>query len=180
MKLLKHLYYAAVVLYLPVLVTVSLLMYFMFGSGGIMDSPYLFELFVLFLYSFPFYLAFIEICTEAARLFDKKDRTRNEKILNAASALVAVAIIATLIDIRSFIYVSVGLAILLAILWGIGAAIFKRKIINAGFIKEKSFWISAGALFVAAVTVLSIFVYSSDRKNTPDDSVALQYFIDIQ
>lgn len=173
MKLLKHLYYAAVVIYLPVLVIASLLMHFMFGSGGGMDSPYLFELFVLFLYSFPFYLAFIEICTEAARLFDKKDRTRNEKILNTASALVAVAIIATLIDIHSFLYVSIGLAILLAILWGIGAAVFKRKIINADFVKEKSFWISVGALFVAAVTVFFIFVYSSDRKNTPNDFAAI-------
>ena len=180
MKLLKHLYYAAVVIYLPVLVTASLLMHFMFGSGGIMDSPYLFELFVLFLYSFPFYLAFIEICTEVVRLFDKKDRTRNEKILNAASALVAIVIIATLINIHSFIYVSVGLAFLLAILWGIGAAVFKRKIVNADFFKEKSFWISAVALFVAAVTVFIIFTYSSDRKNTPDDLAALQYYTDIR
>ncbi len=70
-----------------------------------------------------------------------------------------------------YLYLSIGLSIMLAILWVVGAVAFKNRGINLEVVKDKSFWISAGALFAVVITVVFICIYSTERKNTIDENL---------
>ena len=91
------------------------------------QTPYWWNLLICFLISFPFYLAFIEICFIVVCLLDKKEQQKGEKILNILTAIVSLCILLATIKFFDLLLVVWALSAVLIILWVIGGILFKRK-----------------------------------------------------
>lgn len=122
MKSLKKILVILAVLYFPCLFIIPLLID---QSDSWWQTPYLWSLLVCFLISFPFYLAFIEICFIISRLADKKGQRKSQQILSTVTAIIALCIILTAIKISSLLPVTFALSVVLVILWAIGGIILK-------------------------------------------------------
>ena len=166
MKFFRKLLYALAAVYLPCLFIFPLLID---QSSAWWQTPYGWNLLVCFLMSFPFYLAFIEICFIVGRLADKKDQPKGEQILNIITAIVALGILITAIKISSLIYVAFGLSAVLVILWAVGGILFKRKFAILDIFKQKNFWIYVLVAFVLLTTVSFFIGRSMDDKGKFDN-----------
>lgn len=167
MKSFRKLLHAFAVAYIPCLFIFPLLID---QSSAWWQTPYGWNLLVCFLMSFPFYLAFIEICFIVGRLADKKDQPKGEKILNIITAIVALGIIITAIKISSLIYVASALSAVLVILWAVGGIIFKRKFAILDIFKQKNFWIYVLVAFVL-LSVVSFCVGRAIDGNNKNDKI---------
>lgn len=166
MKKLQKILYACAVVYIPCLFIFPL---FIDQTSAWWQTPYWWNLLVCFLMSFPFYLAFIEICFIIGRIADEKDQRKGEKILNIITAIIALGIILTAIKISSLIYVAFALSAVLAILWAVGGIVFKRKFAILDIFKQKNFWIYVLVAFVLLVTVSFFVGRSMDSKGILDN-----------
>ena len=166
MKSFRKLLHAFAVAYIPCLFLFPL---FIDQTSAWWQTPYWWNLLVCFLMSFPFYLAFVEICFIIGRLVDKKDQRKGEQILNIITAIVALGIILTAIKISSLMYVAFALSAVLVILWAAGGIIFKRKFAILDIFKQKNFWIYVLVAFVLLVTVSFFVGRSMDSKGMLDN-----------
>lgn len=166
MKILKKLLHTFAVAYIPCLFLFPL---FIDQTSVWWQTPYWWNLLVCFLMSFPFYLAFIEICFIVGRIADKKDQRKGEKILNIITAIIALGIILTAIKISSLIYVAFALSAVLAILWAAGGIIFKRKFAILDIFKQKNFWIYVLVTFIILTTASFFIGRSVDGKGKYDN-----------
>lgn len=166
MKFFRKLLYALAAVYFPCLFIFPL---FIDQSSVWWQTSYWWNLLVCFFMSFPFYLAFIEICFIVGRLVDKKDQQKGEQILNIITAIVALGIILTAIKISSLIYVAFALSAVLAILWAVGGILFKRKFAILDIFKQKNFWIYVLVAFVLLTTVSFFIGRSMDDKGKFDN-----------
>ena len=166
MKILKKLLHTFAVAYIPCLFLFPL---FIDQTSVWWQTPYWWNLLVCFLMSFPFYLAFIEICFIVGRLADEKDQRKGEKILNILTAIVALGIIITAIKISSLMYVAFALSAVLVVLWVVDGIIFKRKFVILDIFKQKNFWIYVLVAFIL-LTIASFFIGRSvDGKGKFDN-----------
>ena len=165
MKILKKLLHAFAVAYTPSLFLFPL---FIDQTSAWWQTPYWWNLLVCFLMSFPFYLAFIEICFIIGRIADKNDQPKGEEIINIITAIVALGIILTAIKISSLIYVAFALSAVLAILWTIGVILFKRKFAILDIFKQKNFWIYVLVAFVLLTTISFFVGHSIDDTGNYD------------
>ena len=175
MKYIRYLYYSIIVIYAPCILAVPLIMRGAAG-GDILPLSYGFELFIILLYTLPFYFAFIEIGMMNRRISDNKDVPKHEKLLNITGDAAAVGIIVTAIDIHKLLYIAVALAAVLAVKWCIGAIVFRQRLIDTEFVKRRSFWVIAAALFAAVIAVIAVCKFSLNSRNVPDDTICVGMF----
>ena len=97
------------------------------GDADFIATPYIFDLMVLFLYTFPCYLALIELGLSVCRAFEKRKRSVGEKIFNTIGAVLACGILITLTNLEDLLFVSLALAGALALNWLITAIVYKKK-----------------------------------------------------
>ena len=166
MKFFRKLLHALAVSYIPCLLLFPL---FIDQASAWWQTPYWWNLLVCFLMSFPFYLAFIEICFIVGRIADKKDQPKGKKILNIITAIVALGIIITAIKISSLMYVAFALSAVLVILWAAGGIIFKRKFAILDIFKQKNFWIYVLVTFIILTTASFFIGRSVDGKGKYDN-----------
>ena len=166
MNFLKKMLCAFALAYFPCLFIFPL---FIDQSSSWWQTPYWWNLLVCFLMSFPFYLAFIEICFIVGRIADKKDQPKGKKILNIITAIVALGIIITAIKISSLMYVAFALSAVLVILWAAGGIIFKRKFAILDIFKQKDFWIYVLVALIFLTTVSFFVGRSIDDKGKFDN-----------
>ena len=166
MNFLKKMLCAFALAYFPCLFIFPL---FIDQSSSWWQTPYWWNLLVCFLMSFPFYLAFIEICFIVGRIADKKDQPKGKKILNIITAIVALGIIITAIKISSLMYVAFALSAVLVILWAAGGIIFKRKFAILDIFKQKNFWIYVLVTFIILTTASFFIGRSVDGKGKYDN-----------
>ena len=166
MKFFRKLLHALAVSYIPCLLLFPL---FIDQASAWWQTPYWWNLLVCFLLSFPFYLAFIEICFIVGRIADKKDQPKGKKILNIITAIVALGIIITAIKISSLMYVAFALSAVLVILWAAGGIIFKRKFTILDIFKQKNFWIYVLITFIILTTASFFIGRSVDGKGKYDN-----------
>lgn len=166
MNFLKKMLCAFALAYFPCLFIFPL---FIDQASAWWQTPYWWNLLVCFLMSFPFYLAFIEICFIVGRIADKKDQPKGKKILNIITAIVALGIIITAIKISSLMYVAFALSAVLVILWAAGGIIFKRKFAILDIFKQKNFWIYVLVTFIILTTASFFIGRSVDGKGKYDN-----------
>ena len=166
-KSIQFILYLVDILYLPCIVVISL---FADQSGSFLVFHPLFLMLILFLFTFHFFCIFLEIGFTALRLFEKKVRSKGEKILNISTiSLSAIMLIVTLADPeREFFILALILSLILIALWIIGDIIFKQRKFFPELFKKKYFWLSATSLLAAFCITIAITTGKIGDKGQPD------------
>lgn len=173
-KVIKYIFFALGIIYVPALFFVAL---FAGGDAGFIATPYIFDLMVLFLYTFPCYLALIELGLSVCRAFEKRDRSIGEKIFNTIGAIFACGILITLTNLEDLLFVSLALAGALALNWLISAIVYKKKPNLKATFKDKTFWICAGILLVVATLLASIPMVLLAPRYVQEETLEVGYSI---
>lgn len=121
-------------------------------------------------YTFPCYLAFVELGLSVCRAFDKRSRSVGEKIFCTFGAVLAFAILIAASDLEKRLYLSLILAAILALNWLIAAILYKNKPNVMGTFKQKTFWLCVAilAIVVAVVTVIpTVFLAANPLREEP-------------
>lgn len=151
-KVIKYLFFAIAVIYVPALFLVALFA----EDRGFISTPYLFKLLVLFLYTLPFYLAFWEIGLTVCRILDKHERKIGERVFNDVALALAIAIVLMVFNIEKLLYPSLILAGVLILCWVISAIVYKKKPHFSAVLKQKTFWLCVLILMMCIGIVLIV------------------------
>lgn len=176
-KIIKYIFVALAIIYVPALFFVAL---FADGDGTFISIPYSFILLVLFVYTVPFYFAFIEISRLVCSILDKKKHTIGDTVFNIIGIVLAIGIIAAGIIATAFdglIHVALGLAALLGLTWLISAIICKKKPNLKSTFHDKTFWICVAILMVVAALLTSIPIVLTATENVREDPLQAHYSI---
>ena len=173
-KVIKYIFFALAIIYVPALFFVAL---FAGGDAGFIATPYIFDLMVLFLYTFPCYLALIELGLSVCRAFEKRNRSVGEKIFNTIGVILACGILITLTNLEDLLFVSLALAGALALNWIISAIVYKKKPNLKATFKDKTFWICAGILLVVATLLASIPMVLLAPRYVQEETLEVGYSI---
>ena len=173
-KAIQFILYLVGILYFPTIVILSLTAD---QSGSFFEFSTFFLTLILLFLSFHFFCAFIEIGFSVLRLFEKKARTRAERILNIATiSLAAFMLVITLVDPeREFNVLAIILSQVLIVLWIIGDIIFKQRKFYPEVFKKGAFWITAVSLFIVSAILLAV-TGGKFEKSEPDplDPIAFE------
>ena len=104
-KICKRFFWTIAIAYWPILFLLSFHLSF-FGWVDISWSMFLVLLSLehLFLFSFPYYLAFLGIVSSVCSLFEKRTRSAAHRIVHFICVLLCVGAFVTLFDIREYAY----------------------------------------------------------------------------
>ena len=173
-KVIKYIFFALAIIYVPALFFVAL---FAGGDAGFIATPYIFDLMVLFLYTFPCYLALIELGLSVCRAFEKRKRTIGEKVFNTIGAILACGILITLTNLEDLLFASLALASALALNWLISAIIYKKKPNLKSTLKDKTFWICVAILLIVVTLVVSIPMVFLATQNVREETIEYSYSV---
>ncbi len=173
-KIIKYIFIALAIIYIP---TVFLLAWFAGGDLGFITTPYLFDLLVIFLYTFPCYLALIEFGLAVCRAIDKPQSTVGKKIFHAISMIFACGILLTTANLEEFLFASIALAILLTLTWLISAIVYKKKTNLKTVFLDKTFWICAVILLLAVALIVSVAMAFLLTDSVREDTLEIGYSI---
>ena len=159
----KRFFKILVVAYFP-----SLLVLSFFPKTSDSGTLYALNLLFFFLYSFPFYCVFLEICETVISYSEKREKNRSQRILHAIRMALSVGILLTLIDVSNHLY----LAITMATAW-LGFRILEAILFREDRQSDKDtldwrFWISVLAVVLVVGCALLTLRWAMDRKNSPD------------
>lgn len=172
-KVFRYLFYALAMLYIPCLFLLPL---FNDGSGGgFLPITYEFVLAFLFLYTFPTYLAIVELGLSVCRAFDARKRPVGEKIFNTIGILLSCGILWTLIDLETYLVPSLILGGLLILNWLVTAIVYKKKPTLVTILKQKIFWVCLGsivAVILAVMLIMSGFTFFERPQEQPQPTMA--------
>lgn len=179
LRVIKYIFIAIAILYAPALLLVSL---FADGDGTFISIPYSFILLVLFVYTVPFYFAFIEAGRLICSALDKRKTAAGEKVFNAigavlAAGLIIIGIVATAFDLDALINTALCLAGLLAFNWLISAIVYKKKPNLKSTLTDKNFWICAAVLLVVVALLVSISAVFTATRNVREVPIEVGYSI---
>ena len=152
-KIIKYIFIALAIIYVP---AVFLLAWLAGGDLGFITTPYLFDLLVVFLYTFPCYLALIELGLAVCRAIGQSRNTIGEKIFHAVRMILACSILITTTNLEKLLLASIAFAILLALTWLISAIVYKKKPNLKTVFRDKTFWICAVILLLAVGLIVSV------------------------
>ena len=173
-KIIKYIFFALAIIYIP---AVFLLAWLAGGDLGFITTPYFFDLLVVFLYTFPCYLALIEIGLAACRAFERLQCTVGEKIFHILGMIFACGILITATNLEKLLLVSIALAILLALTWIISAAVYKKKPNLKTVFRDKTFWLCAVILLLALALVVSVAMAFLLTDSVREDTLEIGYSI---
>lgn len=173
-KVIKYIFFALAIIYVPALFFVAL---FEGGDAGFIATPYIFDLMVLFLYTFPCYLALIELGLSVCRVFDKHKRTVGEKVFNTVGIILSCGILITLTNLEELLFVSLALGGALALDWLIAAIVYKKKPNLKSTLKDKTFWICVVILLIVVTLVVAISMVFLATQNVREETLEAGYFI---
>ncbi len=172
-KVFRYLFYALATLYIPCLFLLPL---FSDGSdGGFLPITYEFMLAFLFLYTFPTYLAIVELGLSVCRAFDARKRPVGEKIFNTIGILLSTGILLTLNNLETYLVPSLVLGGLLILNWILTAIVYKKKPTLLIIFKQRIFWVCLGsivAVILAVMLIMSGFTFFERPQEQPQPTMA--------
>lgn len=180
LRVIKYIFIAIAILYAPALLLVSL---FSDGDGTFISIPYSFILLVLFVYTVPFYFAFIESGRLICSALDKRRKTAGEMVFNAIGAvltagIIILGIVATALDLDNLINPALCLAGILALNWLISAIVYKKKPNLRSTLTDKTFWICVAILLIVIILLVSVTIMFSAKHNLREETIEAGYSID--
>ncbi len=169
-RILLYLFLSAALLYLP---TLLLIVLHSEPEGTFIAIDRWFVLAVFFLFTVPFYLAFIEIGRLVCGAMEKRKKRIRERIFNViggalAGGIVAVGVIATALDRDDWIGPILGLAVLLVLNWLVSAIVNKKRPRVGDTVKDKVFWVCLAVMAVTVALSVTLLVSAGGSKARPD------------
>ena len=169
---LKCLFLAAAIIYFPAIFILAL---FADDTGSIIAIPYWLKLLSIFLYTFPCYVALIELGLAVLRALDKCKRSIGEKIFGAVSTLLALATIIASLSIDDSLDIPLLLTVLLSLTLLIRAIVFKKELHLLSIMKQKTFWICTAILTVVVAVVVSVPAILLSATGIEENTVEFHY-----
>ncbi len=176
-KFMACIFAAIAVIYIPALFIIPL---FDVSKAGFIATPYAFDLLVFFLYSVPFWLAFIEFGQLVCRAFEKKKMGFGEKVFHIVGGVLAAGILLTIFNLAEFLYLSLLLAVVLLINGVIRAVVCKKKPNVSGILKQKVFWICVLCLIAVMAVIISVAVIFLSVQNVREEVLEVQYGVGVR
>ena len=169
-RILRYLFLSAALLYLP---TLLLIVLHSEPEGTFIAIDRWFVLAVFFLFTVPFYLAFIEIGRLVCGAMEKRKKRIRERIFDLIGAalavgIAAVGIIATALDRDDWIGPILGLAVLLVLNWLVSAIVNKKRPRVGDTVKDKVFWVCLAVMAVTVALSVTLLVSAGGSKARPD------------
>lgn len=169
-RILRYLFLSAALLYLPTLLLIVLNSE---PDGTFIAIDRWFVLAVFFLFTAPFYLAFIEIGRLVCGAMEKRKKRIRERIFDViggalAGGIVAVGVIATALDRDDWIGPILGLAVLLVLNWLASAIVNKKRPRVGDTVKDKVFWVCLAVMAVTVALSVTLLVSAGGSKARPD------------
>ena len=170
-RILRYLFLSAALLYLP---TLLLIVFHSEPDGtSFIAIDRWFVLAVFFLFTVPFYLAFIEIGRLVCGAMEKREKRIRERIFDViggtlAGGIVAVGVIATALDRDDWIGPILGLAVLLILNWLISAIVNKKRPRVRETVKDKIFWVCLAVMAATVALSVTLLVSAGSSKARPD------------
>lgn len=169
-RILRYLFLSAALLYLPTLLLIVLNSE---PDGTFIAIDRWFVLAVFFLFTVPFYLAFIEIGRLVCGAMEKRKKRIRERIFDViggalAGGIVAVGVIATALDRDDWIGPILGLAVLLVLNWLVSAIVNKKRPRVGDTVKDKVFWVCLVVMAVTVALSVTLLVSAGGSKARPD------------
>lgn len=170
-RILRYLFLSAALLYLP---TLLLIVPHSEPDGtSFIAIDRWFVLAVFFLFTVPFYLAFIEIGRLVCGAMEKRKKRIRERIFDViggalAGGIVAVGVTATALDRDDWIGPILGLAVLLVLNWLVSAIVNKKRPRVGDTVKDKVFWACLVAMAVTVALSVTLLVSAGGSKARPD------------
>lgn len=169
-RILRYLFLSAALLYLPTLLLIVLNSE---PDGTFIAIDRWFVLAVFFLFTVPFYLAFIEIGRLVCGAMEKRKKRIRENIFDViggalAGGIVAVGVIATALDRDDWIGPILGLAVLLVLNWLVSAIVNKKRPRVGDTVKDKVFWVCLAVMAVTVALSVTLLVSAGGSKARPD------------
>ena len=169
-RILRYLFLSAALLYLPTLLLIVL--HSEHGTSFLAIDRW-FVLAVLFLFTVPFYLAFIEIGRLVCGAMEKRKKRIRERIFDVigatlAGGIVAVGVIATALDRDDWIGPILNLAVLLLLNWAVSAIVNKKRPRVGDTVKDKVFWVCLAVMAVTVALSVTLLVSAGGSKARPD------------
>ena len=169
-RILWYLFLSAALLYLP---TLLLIVLHSEPNGTFIAIDRWFVLAVFFLFTVPFYLAFIEIGRLVCGAMEKRKKRIRERIFDViggalAGGIVAVGVTATALDRDDWIGPILGLAVLLVLNWLVSAIVNKKRPRVGDTVKDKVFWVCLVVMAVTVALSVTLLVSAGGSKARPD------------
>ena len=169
-RILRYLFLSAALLYLP---TLLLIVLHSEPNGTFIAIDRWFVLAVFFLFTVPFYLAFIEIGRLVCGAMEKRKKRIRERIFDViggalAGGIVAVGVTATALDRDAWIGPILGLAVLLVLNWLVSAIVNKKRPRVGDTVKDKVFWVCLVVMAVTVALSVTLLVSAGGSKARPD------------
>ena len=169
-RILRYLFLSAALLYLP---TILLIVLNSEPDGTFIAIDRWFVLAVFFLFTVPFYLAFIEIGRLVCGAMEKRKKRIRERIFDViggalAGGIVAVGVTATALDRDDWIGPILGLAVLLVLNWLVSAIVNKKRPRVGDTVKDKVFWVCLVVMAVTVALSVTLLVSAGGSKARPD------------
>ena len=169
-RILWYLFLSAALLYLP---TLLLIVLHSEPNGTFIAIDRWFVLAVFFLFTVPFYLAFIEIGRLVCGAMEKRKKRIRERIFDViggalAGGIVAVGVTATALDRDDWIGPILGLAVLLVLNWLVSAIVNKKRPRVGDTVKDKVFWVCQVVMAVTVALSVTLLVSAGGSKARPD------------
>lgn len=169
-RILRYLFLSAALLYLP---TLLLIVLHSEPNGTFIAIDRWFVLAVFFLFTVPFYLAFIEIGRLVCGAMEKRKKRIRERIFDViggalAGGIVAVGVTATALDRDAWIGPILGLAVLLVLNWLVSAIVNKKRPRVGDPVKDKVFWVCLVVMAVTVALSVTLLVSAGGSKARPD------------
>ena len=177
MKILRRIFLTLAIVYPPYVIIAPL---FTDQTGSFLVFPYGMLLLILLLYTFPTYVAYLEIGYLVGRAVERKKMRVPEIVFDIIGALLSVSIVATLISLiisetSGIFSLHLYLAATLVVLWIVRAIAKKRKPKIPEELKSKSFWICAVAFLLALLVWNAASYFANKEKNKPDQYEPYEY-----
>ena len=167
-KQLRKILVSIVVAYVPSLFIIAALIG---GEETFFDTPFIFDLLIVLLYTFPIVVGTIEVLLNLERIAENK---KHFSVYNIITMVISLSVIVITVALSKFIYVSITLAVVLLMLEIIHCA-KKRTIINlVDFLKQPSFWIIVSCILLSITFCSSAYrlVLNSQFQADPLDFVS--------
>lgn len=170
-RIVRYLFLSAALLYLPTLLLIVL--HSEPDGTSFIAIDRWFVLAVFFLFTVPFYLAFIEIGRLVCGAMEKRKKRIRERIFDFigaafAGGIVAVGVIATTLDRDDWIGPILNLAVLLILNWLVSAIVNKKRPRIGDTVKDKVFWACLAIMAATVALSVTLLVSAGGSKARPD------------
>lgn len=153
-KQIKRILASIVVAYAPSLFIIAALIG---GDGAFFDTPFIFDLLIVLLYTFPIIVGTIGFLLCLVRVIDDE---KHISVYNLITMLISLSAIAITFVLSEHIYVSIALAVLLLVV-EIAHCVKVKSIINVvQFFKQTSFWVIVFCILLSVTLCSSVYRFT--------------------